>query len=60
MPRDPAESETATFFIATLFGVILRLLRAGTDRTAQEEALMEGQEAFKREIDRRKFSDETE
>lgn len=38
-----------------LMTVILELLKAGDDDEAQEEALMKGHEAIKRELDRRKF-----
>ncbi len=43
-------------FVVSTFGTVLKLLRAGDDKTRQEEALMEHQEMVKEEIDRRAFS----
>lgn len=47
--------------VRALFGAVLRLMRAGSDRTQQEAALMEAHEAIKDEIDRRcaKFTDDS-
>lgn len=41
--------------ISDLALAILRFIQAEDDDTAQEEALMQAQEAIKRELDRRKF-----
>lgn len=40
---------------AQLIGTFVKLVQAGDDEQAQEEALMEAQEALKAEMDRRKF-----
>lgn len=47
-------SETAEIVLRLIVAAI-RLVRAGDDSAAQEEALMKAQEDIKDELDRRKF-----
>ena len=54
----PTVDEWVLAFIRIMFRTIFELLRAGTDKTKQEEALMTHYEEVKRELDRRKFSDD--
>lgn len=41
--------------ILQLVSLVIDLIKAGDNEDAQEEALMRGQEAIKKEIDRRRF-----
>lgn len=41
--------------ILQLISVLVDLIKAGDNEDAQEEALMRGQEVFKKEVDRRRF-----
>ena len=41
--------------ILQLVSIVIDLIKAGDDQDAQEDALMRGQEAIKKEMDRRRF-----
>lgn len=57
MPNSVTIPESLITFVVSTFGTILKLLRAGDDRTQQQEALMEHQEMVKMQLDNAAFND---
>lgn len=56
----PKQNDENADLVRSLFAVVLKMIRAGNDRTLQEEALREAREALAEEIEKRrkKFTDE--
>lgn len=55
----PEVSEGVLNFVRELLWLIISLIRAGGDKTAQEEVMMTMQETVKAELDRQKFGDDS-
>ncbi len=43
--------------VVSLVGIIVKLVQSGGDRAAREEALMDGAELLKAQLDRERFGD---
>lgn len=55
----PKVDDAVITFVRELLWLIVSLIRAGEDKTAQEEVMMTMQETVKKELDRKKFGDES-